>query len=445
MSDPDVLVVGGGPAGLVAAARIAARGHAVVLVEQRPDLGGAYHRQPAGEATPLPLPASATARWRRLRDEVAASSVVIRTRCAFLGLDGDGVLMIEDRASGRVERMRARAVVSAVGAVESVRPRPGWHLPGVTTAGGLQVMMKETGRAPRGRVLIAGNGPLTVALGAQMARAGNPPVAVLEAADPFRHGLAGLGLLAHPRYIAEALDHVGRLLLAGVRWRLATRLTRIDVDGDGFVATIRDRRGRIEEVRVDRIALHDGIRPNDFGLPAPHEAGDGGPFVVHAGDCREVLGVVAAEADGCDAADRVVAVLSGVPADRSSAAAAVDRERRAQAILARMFAPAVPDEPIEALPPDTVLCRCEGRTVGDLRALVSGSDGLSGREIKHNGRFAMGACQGRFCAHWVAEAAARLAPEVAPPTARDLTGRRWPIRPVSIAALAAPPDPSSDC
>lgn len=443
MSDPDVLVVGGGPAGLAAAARIAAKGHAVTLVEQRPSLGGAYHRQPAGDATPLPLPASAGTRWRRLVDAVAASGVTIRTRCAFLGLDGDGVLMIEDRASGRVERLRARAVVSAVGAMESVRPRPGWHLPGVTTAGGLQVMMKETGRAPRGRVLIAGNGPLTVALGAQMARAGNPPVAVLETADPFRHGLAGLGLLAHPRYIGEALDNVGRLVLAGVRWRLATRLVRIDADGDRLIATIHDRRGRIEELRVDRIALHDGVRLNDFGLPAPHEARDGAPFVVHAGDCREVLGVVAAEADGHDAGDRVLAALAGRPV-ASGGARTVVRERRAQAILARLFAPAVADEPIEALPPDTVLCRCEGRTVGDLHALLADADGLSGREIKHNGRFAMGACQGRFCAHWVAEAAARLAPEATAPSPRDLTGRRWPIRPVSIAALAASSDPSSD-
>jgi hypothetical protein len=84
-----------------------------------------------------------------------------------------------------------------------------------------------------------------------------------------------------------------------------------------------------------------------------------------------------------------------------------------------------------------VLCRCEGRTVGDLVDLVDGADAPGGREIKLSGRFAMGLCQGRFCAHWVAEAAAGLRPDAPAPLSGDLTGRRWPARPVSVAAVVA--------
>ena len=45
----DVLVVGGGPAGMAAAAAAAEAGLDVVLVDERPKLGGQYYKQPRGD------------------------------------------------------------------------------------------------------------------------------------------------------------------------------------------------------------------------------------------------------------------------------------------------------------------------------------------------------------------------------------------------------------
>jgi hypothetical protein len=114
---------------------------------------------------------------------------------------------------------------------------------------------------------------------------------------------------------------------------------------------------------------------------------------------------------------------------------ALERSRRTQANLAALFAPVRPASPFCDLPDEIVLCRCESKTVGDLRSLCSQPDRLTGREVKHNGRFAMGACQGRFCAENTASLMAQLNPGEPQPLAEDLTGRRWPVRPVSIAAL----------
>ncbi|MBC7311156.1 MAG: FAD-dependent oxidoreductase, partial [Rhizobium sp.] len=46
MIEPDVIIIGGGPAGLAAATEAARSGYTVELVEQRESLGGAIHRQP---------------------------------------------------------------------------------------------------------------------------------------------------------------------------------------------------------------------------------------------------------------------------------------------------------------------------------------------------------------------------------------------------------------
>jgi NADPH-dependent 2,4-dienoyl-CoA reductase/sulfur reductase-like enzyme len=437
MTAAPVLVVGGGPAGLAAAARLAAAGHPVDLVELRPALGGAYHRRPLPGVTPPPLGAEADRRWARLAAGIERPEIRVRLRSAFLGIDGAGCALVEDRAGPHVEALRPAAAVIATGAVELVRPRPGWDLPGVTTVGALQVMLKETGRLPEGRILLAGSGPLLVAAAGQLTAAGRAPLAVVEAGDPMRRPFAGLGLVAHPDRLVEAAGHLARLAVSRVPWRRATTVEAIEADGDRLRVTLRDRHDRRETLTVDHVALHDGIRPNDFGFPGPKEASVDGPLVVYAGDCREVLGAGAAEIDGLLAADRVASLLaergSAVADDRARLA----RDRRLQALLARLFAPALPLVPIERLPGETVLCRCEGRTVGDLVGLLDGVDVPGGREIKLSGRFAMGLCQGRFCAHWVAEAAAGLHPEAAAPTPRDLTGRRWPARPVSIAALVA--------
>lgn len=439
----DVLVVGGGTAGIAASTELAAAGLRVELCEQSARLGGAIHRQPADGTPATGLPSALGAQWQRLSRSLTHADIVQRTRHVFLGIDSDGLSLLEDRAAGIVTTVRAAAVVLAVGAVERVTPRAGWQLAGVTTAGGMQVMMKETGRAPSGRILIAGNGPLLIALAAQLTKLGNPPVAVLESGDPLRRPGSGLGLLAQPRIASEALGYLVRLTAAGVQWRRAAALTAIERRGEALLATIVDRSGRETQIDVDRIALHDGIRCNAFGLPASGDSTNGGPLIVRAGDCREALGAIAAEADGRRAAHSVMVALRGGKTARDDMSTPVVEQRKAQALLSELFRPVNLANDPRHLADDTILCRCENKTVGDLRGLLA-QDGLSPREIKLNGRFGMGACQGRFCADTVMAVTAASQSASAPGDIAQLTGSRWPLRPVSIASLAATEIPAAD-
>ncbi|NCO17475.1 MAG: oxidase, partial [Alphaproteobacteria bacterium] len=80
------------------------------------------------------------------------------------------------------------------------------------------------------------------------------------------------------------------------------------------------------------------------------------------------------------------------------------------------------------LPDDTVICRCEMRTLADLRAL---GPAPTARALRLDGRFAMGACQGRFCAEWVGRI---IAPTTAP---QPIGATRWPTRPIAVADLLA--------
>lgn len=434
MNDSDILIIGGGPAGVSAAVTLAESGFSVTLVEQRPCLGGAIHRSYVGSGeSPLRLLRSHRRNWQELQRRLSAAGPRVRVRyeSVFLGLDSESRFLIDDRREKRVVGLFPKAVVLAVGAIERVTPRPGWELPAVTTAGGLQIQLKETGRAPVGPVLIAGTGPLPLALGAQLAALGNPPVAILERGRPwhaaFAHPAEAVGSLRAPTYLKEALGYGLRLMRSGVSYKTGWNVVGIEAIAEGLRVTCQHANGQAAEYRVRHLALHDGLACNDAGLPA---RGDSGVYIVRAGDCREVLGADAAIWDGCRAAQDVLRHL-GQAAEADVFGLKLAAARRMQRSMRTLCQ--APPTPIAT---DTLVCRCEGLRRRDLEALQGAS---SLREIRLVGRFGMGACQGRSCLPSVREICAEPGSGIALVESADVTPSmpRWPLRPVSVRSLAS--------
>lgn len=434
MQRADVLVVGGGPAGMAAAAELARLGLAATLVEQRDQLGGAIYRRFAGTGvSPVQLPGH----HRRSRDVLlqdlaqAGSRVSPMLQSVLIGVDRDGRFLIDNRPLGRVIGLRPKAVILALGTVEQVLPRDGWELPGVVTAGGMQVQLKETGEAPQGPILLAGNGPLLLALAAQLAAAGNPPTAVLELAQPLasalRHGGAAANALRSWPHVTEALNYAGQLLRARVPYCTGWAVVAIRATPAGLVVASRHVSGRYREYLVQHVALHDGLLPNTTGLPKAEGATDS---IVRAGDCREVLGAHAAVLDGRRAAQTVACQLGHYMPPQLELDQAMARLRRTQTALVQLFQ--TTSNLALAPTPNTVICRCEGLRRADFDQLQVAA---SAREIRLVGRFGMGACQGRYCAHAIRTLAHANGIEFVP---NELNGdvQRWPMRPVSLAALA---------
>lgn len=408
-----VHIVGSGPAGLAAAKAAVAAGARVVLLDDNRSPGGQVWRGGPG-AWNAP---AADSLWHGLQDHPLFTH--LRDAQVVAAIDPH-TLLVETDAGGTC--IGFERLILCTGAREVFVPFPGWTLPGVTGAGGLQALVKE-GTPVRGRrVVIAGSGPLLLASAATALAAGAQVVAIVEHLPRATLARFGLGL---------ALRHRGKLRQAAgllARLRRVPYLTDalvVEAKGDDAIRSVIVATGRGRtEYECDFLGTGFGLAANtelgqSFGCAVEHGAlrvderqQTSVPHIHAAGECTGIGGVDKALAEGRVAG---LAALDLPPSPQDLRA--LRQARDFAALLARHFAPR---PALQALcQPGTIVCRCEDVTAAELRPYGTW------REAKLATRVGMGPCQGSTCA-----AACELLFGWAPPPARI------PILPASGAALA---------
>lgn len=445
-SDVDVLVVGGGPAGLIAARTAANRGLSVAILEESDRLGGQYFRQSPHASYDDHRPEG-----RTLIEEVATSGAHLLTGWSVWGADGRD-LLIAPRRGGRTRRVRGRHMVIATGAHEVVVPFPGWQLPGVVTPGFALHTAAIEGVALGGPVLIAGTGPFLLVVAQALLRAGVEVAGVAEE-SPLRPTVSSAGhSLRYPRQLRQLAALLATLARHRVPWWRSTTLVAAEGATDGvrcvhLAQTRRDGTVRSWSVSSPVVCAAFGFRPSSeltqllgcahrldqlTGSPVPvtdpagrtsipgvHAVGDGAGI---GGADLAMARAYLAIADICSQEGRP---FPGRDVDRQRRQA--DRLERFAAFNSRLFP--LPRSRFAALADDLVVCRCEAVTAGEIRAATSsGWHDLSG--VKGATRAGMGPCQGRECAVSVQALA----------EAGGLGPSRWsvrmPLRPVTLEAAS---------
>ncbi|MEO3973694.1 FAD-dependent oxidoreductase [Streptomyces sp. CAU 1734] len=217
----DALVVGAGPAGLAAAARLAASGAGRVEVLDRERTAGGIPRHclhggfgPRAPFTALTGPGYA----RLLVDEAVRAGAGLRTGITVTGWAGPRTL--ETTGPQGRERVTARVVVLATGARE--RPRaarlvPGTRPAGVLTTGELQQAVNLHGARVGTRAVVVGTGAIAAAAVLALTAGGAETVAVV-AEDSYRP-LPTLRRRIPVLAMTTVTELLGRGRLSGVRVR----------------------------------------------------------------------------------------------------------------------------------------------------------------------------------------------------------------------------------
>jgi NADPH-dependent 2,4-dienoyl-CoA reductase/sulfur reductase-like enzyme len=459
-SRPRVAVVGAGPAGLMATREACLRGCAVTLIDEAPRPGGQIYRQPAPGLGAVPIGASGEfARKRKVLDAFAEVAETIDYRpgtTAYAVFAGPELHLARDDAS---EAISADALVLATGVSERAVPFPGWTLPGVFYAGGLQALMKAQGLRAGDRVAVAGAGPLPVAVAAQLVEAGAEVACVALLTPLNRMARKPLALWAGREVLREGFGYLRGLRAAGVPlldgWAPLSakgqdrveRLTVARHDGSG--RPIADSARAFE---VDTVAMNFGFTANselacmagaevrfDLALggwvPVADEFGrTSAPGVFVAGDGAGLRGALVAAAEGRIAGAAAAAQALGGRVEEAAGALAdafAERSRHERFQEAVRLTLQLPGGVWDWAGADTTICRCEGVTRGRLERALADSH-ASVDAVKRNTRAGMGWCGGRTCLATVAAIAARQRPDWTP---RPTTPRPL-ARPVPLGALA---------
>jgi D-hydroxyproline dehydrogenase subunit alpha len=325
--------------------------------------------------------------------------------------------------------LRSRALVLAPGAYDRQVPFPGWTLPGVMTAGGVQALLKGSATVAGRRVLVAGTGPFLLPVAAGLATAGATVVGVHEASGTAGWARHPMTLVRNASKLGEGAGYAATLARRRVPYRL--RSTVLEAHGDDELREVTVARldssgevrpGSERRVAVDVLAVGWGFTPQ---LELPLALGcatrvdvDGSLVAVVDDEQRTSVEGVYVAGEACGVGGAALAVVEGriagaAAAGATTAAPARRRDRRQRAAL-RSFAQAmhrtypVPTAWLERMRPDVLVCRCEEVSASRLRQVVEELGADDPRSAKLMARVGMGWCQGRVCgyaaaclvAHW---------------------------------------------
>ena len=459
MPDFDVLVLGGGPAGVNAALAASAVGLKVALFDENAAAGGQVYRAPVSAAAPLTADQQAEQPGDTLRRELAQSAVTTYFNHVVWAVTAD--FRVDAAGPAGPMHCTGRALIVAAGTTERIVPFDGWTTPGVIGLAAATILLKSQGILPGRSTLVAGCGPLLAAVAAKTIEGGGKVEAIADMAGLGNWGRTLPAMMSRPDLMREGFHWWQEISRAGAPILSRHTILKVEPADDGLRATLapcdaagRPVSGKRRSVVADCIAVGHGLTPSTEItrlLRAEHrysrQAGgwiavadmDGRtsrPRLYVAGDGAGIAGAAAASHHGTLAGLACAIDLGAADTDQLWSHVPAARQAHAKAArFGRSMAQLMALRPghIDSIGPQTIVCRCEDVTRAEIDAACdAGAHDVN--QLKAWTRCGMGPCQGRTCG----DVAAELLAARAPGGSRERAGcfsARTPLRPVTVEAL----------
>ena len=459
MNNPNVVIVGAGPAGLSAASELSKYDIKSTVIDEASKVGGVIYRGPLRQTNSLPhldekLKRALSAIQMRYKKHEHNITLKLNTR--VLGPEADKTLMISHKDT--LATQEYDSLLLATGCHERSVPFPGWQLPGVMLMGGIQLQLKSNLVRPGSRIALVGTGALLPPVACQMHKAGIEVVGVFEASafsnlakeaialmNKPQLTLSGFSMLAYlknqkvPMHYgwgvvsAHGDNVVNQLKVAPYDENWSADLTQVktlDVDcigvGYGFVA--RSQLGLLMGLDHEYLPIS-GLTPTTVDLQRSSNFSD----VYVAGDGAGLLGADAAMYEGQLAALGIALQMGKLDEQfvnkrRDKINNKLKRIKRFREGFDRfsMRQIGLLDLPNE----DTIVCRCENVTRGQIdKALNEGVRDIA--SLKMRTRVFMGDCQGKTCGSFCYDRLKNNGLQEEMGVVRP----RFPLDPISFAAM----------
>lgn len=429
MESFDVAIIGAGPGGMEASLLASQSGLETVVIDSYPQPGGQYFMQ---------LPKKFKSEYEtdsELEGKILVNELNNSTATKFFNAltwaifkeEDNGGWLIALYGSSCPNYVRSKFLILANGAYDTPIAFPGWTLPGVITCGAALILLKTQKLIPARRAIVTGTGPLLLSAAAHLIDTGVEVVAVCESSKLFPRGLRyGLTMLGHLHRLKEGAVYMRKIIGSKTPYKMGTSIIEaIGTDKvESAVISKIDRngspiKGTEEQYEIDLVVSGYSLTPNTglarmIGCKMDYRSGKGGwvpqrneymqssiPGVYIIGDGAGIGGAENARLEGQLAAVAIAREngnLTSVQAETKykSLKPELTNEQRFGQMLEDLFSP----KPglIDLVDDETIICRCEEITLGEVKAAVS-QGACTIAEVKMITRSGMGNCQGRMCEH----------------------------------------------
>jgi len=429
--NPDVLIVGAGPAGMSAALALNTVGAQVRVVEEQDAPGGQIYRAVDRVSRERPdnldLYGADYTRGLDITNQLPDSGIELSFSTSVWDISRQQTGLDIGLVKGnKAELVHPRHIILATGAMERPTPFPGWTLPGVMTVGAAQTMFKASALVPDSRPVIAGTGPLIYLFAIQMINAGVEPAMILDTGPRF----VRMPLLIN---LIQALATDSSSLLKGRSWlkkikragiHRQTGVRSLRAKGDAHLQSIEYSYGNAtRETDTELLLVHDGVIPNShlamaagcehhwnslqhYWAPVLDDRGvSTQPEISIVGDSARIAGADAAACSGRIVGWNVAQVLGFVDQSRCQGETREYRRQFRRISILRRFIDRH-YQPLDyfQVPVDdeTIVCRCEEVSAGEIRK-VAALGCMGPNQGKAFTRCGMGPCMGRQCGNTVSQ------------------------------------------
>jgi len=450
----DVVIIGGGFSGIVAANELANKGLEICILEENDFIGGQLLRRISnklGKQTKNKLDYYKKQGLQYI-ENIKNKSIEQYINTLLIGVYSNDEILIE-KEDKEVLKIKYKTLLFATGARERFLPFKGWTLPGVYSNGMLQVMMKGSGIIPSKRILIGGTGLFLFAVGYEILKNGGKVIGILEQSgmlnklkmlplffDQFSKFAEGGKFLTKIYSSFTPVLYRRKIIEARGKNGLEEVIVA-KVNGKGKIIT-----GTEKIYKTDTLGIGYGFTPN---IEGPVVAGcklidkpELGGWVVDVDKylatsienifaAGEITGIGGAQKSICEGKLSAISILNkfdkidkNVFDSRFKKLSAARKKHLKFSVLFNTLYP-VTKEDIFSIPDDTIICRCEDVTMGTIKKAVS--SGLNTfNSLKIETRATMGNCQGRTCGRNINDLLKYSTDYIEP------ISFRTPIKPVSL-------------
>jgi len=395
----NVVIVGSGFSGIVAANRLADSGLDVLLLDENIHVGGQLLRKISDQLGTYSnyKPDPVKKMGFQFVKNLETKKIEIINKAVVIGIYPENKILVEVDEK-EVISVQYDVILFATGARERFLPFKGWTLPGVYSTGMVQVLIKSSGVLPAEKIVVGGSGLFLMAVGYELLKHKAKVQAILEQ-TPMMEKVKLLTQVFHqlPKF-TEGGKFLSKIYLSGVPVRYKTRI--LEARGDKALEEVVTAKvtakgevipGSEKIIRTDALAVGYGFVAN---VELPQLAGcdleyveAGGGWVVKVNDALEtsveniyaageitgVGGALKSTNEGEIAALSILRKFEKIEeTEYNKRLGKLTRERKHHLKFGEYFnlLYRIPDPCILDIPDDTVVCRCEDVKMGDIRKAV---------------------------------------------------------------------------